>query len=221
MIVSKVYKGDVEFTQGYKGTQLIFSSGRLPSQYQEVEYLQSTSTQHYTNYIDTGVTMTTDTILKMDFEFDSTYPFTDWSRLYGTAMFEMLGYDSLTNPHFRFGDYSNEWEYSDGFQYATKYHLEVGGGNVILNGNTIHTYTPIAIDSYSLQIFTSHQDRDGCFKLYGCQIEENGVLLRDFVPCYIKDSIQTPLWAIGLYDTVGEQFYHNLGTVPFLVGGNV
>lgn len=219
MIVSKVYKGDVEFTQGYKGTQLIFSSGRLPSQYQEVEYIQSTSTQHYTNYIDTGVTMTNDTILKMDFEFDSTYPFNDWSRLYGTAMFEMLAYDSITNACFRFGN-GYDFYYPD-FQYATRYQLEVGGGNVILNGNTIHTYTSANIDSYSLQIFSSHQDRDGCFKLYGCQIEENGVLLRDFVPCYIKDSISTPLWAIGLYDTVGEQFYHNLGSVPFLVGGNV
>ena len=46
-------------------------------------------------------------------------------------------------------------------------------------------------------------------KLYSCQIYDNDVLVRDFVPC-IKDDGE-----VGLYDIVGQQFYGNAGTGVF------
>ena len=49
-------------------------------------------------------------------------------------------------------------------------------------------------------------------RLYGCQIYDNGVLVRDFVPC--KD----PAGAVGLYDAVSGQFYGNAGTGTFIAG---
>ena len=49
----------------------------------------------------------------------------------------------------------------------------------------------------------------GSFKLYVCQIYDNGTLVRDFLPCI------NPNGAVGLYDLVGRQFYGNAGTGAF------
>lgn len=46
-------------------------------------------------------------------------------------------------------------------------------------------------------------------KLYSCKIYDNGLLVRDFVPCK-NDQDQ-----VGLYDLVNEQFYANAGTGAF------
>ena len=58
MIITKVYRGSTPFVKGYKGNILLFEEGGgggLPSAYQEVEYIQTTSNSFETNYIDTGV----------------------------------------------------------------------------------------------------------------------------------------------------------------------
>ena len=46
--------------------------------------------------------------------------------------------------------------------------------------------------------------------LYSCQIYDNDVLVRDYVPC-INTSGE-----VGLYDLVGKQFYGNAGTGVFI-----
>ena len=46
-------------------------------------------------------------------------------------------------------------------------------------------------------------------KLYSCDIYDNDVLVRDFVPC------KNPSGVIGLYDVVNGVFYQNAGTGEF------
>lgn len=46
-------------------------------------------------------------------------------------------------------------------------------------------------------------------KLYSCQIYENSILVRDFVPCINPDG------EYGLYDKVNKTFYGNAGTGSF------
>lgn len=56
------------------------------------------------------------------------------------------------------------------------------------------------------------------YKLYGCKIWENGILIRDFIPCYRKsDSIR------GVYDLVDKKFYRSSSGVSndFIAGPNV
>lgn len=53
-------------------------------------------------------------------------------------------------------------------------------------------------------------------KMYRCKIYKNGVIYRDLIPCYrISDT------TIGMYDTVGESFYTNVGTGTFTKGADV
>lgn len=51
--------------------------------------------------------------------------------------------------------------------------------------------------------------------LYSCQIYDNDVLIRDYVPC------QGPSGDIGLYDTENNQFYGNAGTGTFTAGPEI
>ena len=68
----------------------------------------------------------------------------------------------------------------------------------------------------TLKVFSSNCDRDGAYTLYTFKVYQDGVLVRDYVPCYIKATNE-----VGLYDLVTKEFYHNLGSVPFIAGGNV
>lgn len=49
-------------------------------------------------------------------------------------------------------------------------------------------------------------------KIYSCQIEIDGVVIRNFVPCI------APTNAVGLYDLVEGKFYGNAGTGAFTAG---
>lgn len=49
-------------------------------------------------------------------------------------------------------------------------------------------------------------------RLYSCQIYDNGVLVRDFAPCYDKNGVAC------LYDKVSDEFYYNAGTGEFGAG---
>jgi hypothetical protein len=46
----------------------------------------------------------------------------------------------------------------------------------------------------------------------GCQIYDDGVLVRDFIPC------QDPNGVAGMYDTLNNKFYANAGTGDFVTG---
>lgn len=52
-------------------------------------------------------------------------------------------------------------------------------------------------------------------KLYTCQIYKSGELVRDLIPC------KNASGAVGLYDTVGGQFYANAGTGTFTAGPEI
>ena len=56
------------------------------------------------------------------------------------------------------------------------------------------------------------------YKLYGCKIWENGILIRDFIPCYRKSDSSR-----GVYDLVDKKFYKSSSGVSndFIAGPNV
>ena len=217
MIVVKAYKGAVEFPKAYKGTQLLYEAGgNLPKEYQQVEYLQSTSNDFETNYIETGLYYTNDLTVNLDFYVDSA--FGNYGRLFGIddTQYEVLGMSDAASMYFRC--YTPDGTDSHGYSFTngTRNTLSYGNGALVVNDIQQWTYTPAVYGSNSLRLFSSHADRDGAYKMYSCQIYQGGILVRDFVPCYRK-SDQEP----GLYDLVNGVFYTNQGSVPFLVGGNV
>jgi hypothetical protein len=52
-------------------------------------------------------------------------------------------------------------------------------------------------------------------RCYSCKIYDNGILVRDFVPC------KNTAGEVGLFDLVGNKFYGNNGAGNFIAGDNI
>ncbi len=195
---------------------------RLPREYQEVEYIESTGTQ----YINTGYVFTSENI-KIDFGCYFPYSTTNMS-LFGSnsPSYNLVPY-SYGNREF------THWVGSSSNILFVQY--EVGNNDVsyelnksastlkcTLNGNTTSaTYSGTAISSFPIYIFGkngggSSQERGNGYRLNYFKMYDNNLLVRNFIPCYRKsDNV------IGLYDLVGKQFYTNAGTGTFVKGSDV
>lgn len=214
MIVNKVYKGTTPFVKGYKGTTVIFEEGRrLPSEYQQVEYIKSTSDSQRANYIDTGIYPNERTVLTLTYKVDHEEA-GGYQRLFGcdVDMF-VIQEASASYWHVRYNFSLDSYRPV----LDTIHTLSLGNNQYIEDGEVKYDYGSQTFQcNNQLRLFASYLDKDGRMYLYSCQIHQDGELVRDFVPCYIKATNE-----VGLYDFVTGQFFHNLGNVPFVAGGNV
>lgn len=185
----------------------------LPNEYQEVEYIESTGTQ----YIDTGFYANQDTSVKVLVRSNSVANQAFFCSRTGLSKDTYSCF--IVNSYIRH-DYNNEQKQTSvqakaGLLYdicAEKNTLKVNG---IVSTIAQGTFTA----SYSMYLGASF---DGSItqnylvgKIYSCQIYDNDILVRKFIPCYRKsDNV------IGLYDTVNKSFYTNKGTGTFLKGEN-
>ena len=197
--------------------------GRLPSDYQEVEYIQSLDYSVGITYIETNIMYNSDNQYVFEFEMN-TLPSTIYNVTFGWD----YGGQLIINPT----------EIHDGITGAkidtlikTKLIQTIEAGT---STNTIATATNSsgtktitrthpslyqhAITGYG--IFTRFSDdspaapRVGQLYSFKCLI--NGVLTNELVPCYRKSDNE-----VGLYDIVENKFYTNQGSGSFLKGANV
>lgn len=195
---------------------------RIPSEYQEVEYIQSNGSQ----YINTGYNLwnTTNWKIQADFSIDEHYNY--------NAMF---GYDDITDTSNEVWIYSNTryaWRACGGFNgnvaeipLNTKINIihDNSGSRFIttLNDNVVWNYNKLPATSNHNLCF-GHRAGGGWLKgkIYGLKLWSEGALVRDFIPCYrISNNIA------GLYDTVNNVFYPNANTSstaqPFISGEKI
>lgn len=192
--------------------------GRLPDEYQEVEYIESTGTQ----YIDTGFKPNQNT--KVETYIYSNENNKNFNNPFGSrnnnAQQFFIGVETSSN-------------YNWFFRYGTKYHIntfgnKVGYNNVVINKNVYsinndeYIFTTQTFQSNNnMYIFACNNngqinDRGFNGKIYCFKIWDNEKLIRDFIPCYRKsDNV------IGMYDLVNNVFYTNEGTGTFTKGDNV
>lgn len=204
--------------------------GRLPSEYQEVEYIKSTGTQ----YIDLNFIAVGGMRAEYAVTYDNDMLSTDKNGGY------IVGSHNTRNPYARNGGYYNNyspikgWElgYGDFFPhyttpltYGQKYKVEfqtISGNaylkvdDVLLISNT--TQTNMTANT-NVMVFTNAIDMTvkAIATIYYIKLwNKDGTLVRDLVPCYRKsDNV------IGLYDLVNDAFYINNGTGVFLKGNDV
>lgn len=199
MLINMVLPGAVE-------------TARLPKEYQEVEYIQSSGTQ----YIDTGVSPSTNLITQVDFIPDS------------SAMSEhaIFGSTWSANGYFMMF-YQNKlrWHSSgksvdvSAFNANTENNIVCSRTGLNVNG-TMYAISPTGTDSTNtVYIFATQGNMSGnkgIYKLKYFAMSLNGALVREFIPCYRKlDNVA------GLYDLVSSAFYNNAGTGAFIAGPKV
>lgn len=80
--------------------------------------------------------------------------------------------------------------------------------------------TPTSAPNYSMYLFLDRMKRTSTFntplRIYKCEIKEQGVFIKKFVPCYRRSDN-----AIGMYETVEGKFYPNDGTGNFIKGNDI
>lgn len=181
---------------------------RLPSEYQEVEYIQGTWTQ----YINTWIWCTLDTVVEMKINIqDATESVVMWTLWWYNANFLMCYQNNL------------RWHCNDYVDIPcsldTDYTIKTENWQITVNW-TSYTNTPTSfMYPYNLSIFASTYNLNmprWQFKIYYFNMYNNNTLVRDLVPCYrIADS------AIWMYDLVNDVFYTNAWTWTFTKWPNI
>ena len=186
----------------------------LPSGYTQLEYIQSSGAQ----YINTGFNPKSTSRVVMEFEFlknATASPFMSRDISNDTNMFGVFNINGRLRSDFN----TTKVSFSTGLSplqkliYDRNKNVCTIGTETITNANgTFSAPRPLFLfasdDSGTARFFTTG-------KFYSCQIYDNGTLIRDFVPCI------APTEAVGLYDTVGAQFYANAGTGTFTAGPEI
>ena len=174
---------------------------RLPRGYTELAYIESSGTQ----YIDTGAIPASGCTAELGFT--ATYVPSD-AESWVLGVFDTAsGY-----PRMRCGIVSGAYytDSSNGAAYSgTPGSYTTASVGVSKSGCTI----PLYLFAQNEPSGPAHV-ANSKYKLYFCKIYNNGVLVRDFVPC-LSDAD-----GVGLYDFINNKFYGNAGTGSF-VGSEV
>lgn len=217
---------------GVAGSYAGESAPTLPSAYQQVEYIEATGTQ----YIDTGLIPTGKNSAEIDFELTG-YVATNYIALVSASTHMYLVHFAHSSGNSIY--FTPCWyAYNTPAVYAAlalnnRYRgmcvsANVAGGRAGGSAATIEgayaacdsgtqTYTP----TNTYYIFARNNgggtvSYQAKAKLYGLTLYTNGVKQREFYPCYRKADGE-----IGLYDTVNDVFYTNIGTGTFGKGADV
>ena len=208
----KIPEGDCKRV-AINGT-IVWEKGGLPSEYQQVEYIESTGTQ----YINTGVIGKTGLRIVAEMGYATPGLGLFGCRYVNTRFFVVL----WPSPYFDFGyggdiatgiKVENRKIYNIDFDTST--HPKRFGIDGVYKTSSEHHDAPVSIyifcynfnkpTSFSKSIFKSMTIAD-----------ENGELLRNFVPCYRESDGE-----IGVYDLVNGVFYTNSGSGTFIKGEDV
>lgn len=210
----------------------------LPSWYQEVEYIQSTATDPWSDtsswqYIDTLVTINKNIKVDIDMQFTSLavqsrlfwwlydswsswitfWPYINWSTQRARATANWLWNWQSTSVAANTN--RNRFVLDN-----TRYIIYNSSWTQVYNGTNSSTISNS--DTWTIPLLASKDrslnrvSRHSSAKLYWCKIWDNNVLVRDFVPCYRKSDNE-----IWLYDLVNNQFYTNQWTGTFTKWPNI
>lgn len=200
----------------------MIKTNRLPSEYQEVEYISSNGGQ----YIDTGFIPDNNTSVEVKFKATNT---NDNGWVFGareaadTKCFAVILHrGSYSYPQDIRSDYgtSTPLNYNSGINLTNNIVTVLKDKNVVyVNGVQRLTHTAQAftcpVNLYLFKINSANGGNHNSYTtMYYAKIWDNGTLIRYYIPCYRKSDN-----AIGMYDLVNNTFAEGVGT--FTKGNDV
>ena len=191
------------------GSKIIWQKEMLPSEYQKVDYIESTGTQ----YIDTGVTINTatDTVELVFQNVDERL----YKWLFGehdnAARFGLGSGDGVNKRNVAYG--ATTYKVTDAQQYNTKHTFVANGNGVFIDDAKIAGFASFNSNStlYLFNLNLNSGDYRAKAKIWDYKHKRNGGLVRNFIPCYRKSDGE-----VGMYDTVTKSFCANAGTGEFV-----
>ncbi len=176
----------------------------------ELEYIESTGTQS----INTGLlpTNTLKTVVQITPNSSAISEHAIFGASWSISGYFLCFYQSNIRWHSKGDDVD-----VSNFNVNSINTIEASPTQVVVNGTSYPATGTGTDESYNILLFaTANQlGRNGVFKLHACQMYDNGLLVRDFVPARNIEG------QIGLYDKVYDAFYTNEGTGVFTAGPEV
>lgn len=186
----------------------------------EVEYIESNGTQ----YIDTGFYPNQNTRTILDMSLITTLGAGGkamWGCRTGNFVnqFYFMPVVNKNKSRWSFGNKSQETLYS--LTRSGRYIFDADKNvlNISGEGTRAYSVTTSAFScDYSFAIFAINSVEVGLYpgtlRLHGCQIFDNGTLVKDYIPVRVGN--------VGyLYDKVSETLIGNAGTGNFIIGNDV
>ena len=187
----------------------------LPSNYNSVEYLESTGTQ----YIDTGVPCSWQDFVDIDFMYTASNP-NPHSDNVGGSVFGAHGWSKANGIYEACIYWRGYGKITYSFALNTQYNVKtIDATHSSINGTTyqIDVTSSAGAASSNFALFANYSDYYNAWtyysvaRIYSCKLyDSNHVWLRYFVPC-VRTSDGKP----GMYDRVNDAFYVNEGTGEF------
>lgn len=216
--VKDILLGETPIVKVYRGEDVIWERGGLPSGYRQVEYLESTGTQ----YIDMGVVGTRNTKIYSRYKHT-----TSMQRSY------IFGGCQVWNANTIYAGYNDIWHglivlftkatttnniVITNYNTAKEHELVIDKTNVTLDDVIYNYSTPPSDEDFTtpVNLYLYCMNSNGTMyyvskiQIYSCKIYENDILVRDFIPCL--DNNQRPC----MYDLITKQPFYNQGTGEFL-----
>lgn len=172
----------------------------LPSIYQEVEYIESSGGQYINTWVKASNSISTELVMRPNMSYTSEY------AIFGDAWSADALFFMEYNWRYRLHNWGNYWD----FAYVTneKTTISIDNTGITINGTTSSLSAWSSYSNNNIWIFWIGNGGNSWqrwrFKLYSFKIYSSWTLIRDFVPCYLKEG-----WTIGLYDEVNWVFYTN------------
>ena len=197
----------------------LIQNARIPLEFQEVEYIESTGTQ----YIDTGIVGESGVYVQCKIEMMEIQEGCIIGARSGGVRYSPI---HIYQEVFGFGNGSS-WVASTykpviNTIYEIQSSIKSTSQSFSINGSTVISKNENSQNNTNLNMFLFAMNTDGTnrlsskFRLYNMIIANTlGQVVRNFVPCYrVSDR------ATGLYDLLSKEFFPNLGSGEFLLGEN-
>ena len=189
-----------------------FTSGPVAND-GRLEYIESSGTQ----YVNTNFKPSSQNVkIKINFLFTAQHSRTSLFGVQGGTSSQM--FVAYGNPAFYIGTSGDLLPQTTSLNVRYTLEVSANGGSlsVALNGvQQTASYSGNLGNAYSLYLFANNvmgtTKEQTSARLYSCQIYDNGVLTRDYIPYRYNNEV-------GLWDRVSNTFYGNSGTGAFLAG---
>lgn len=210
--------------EAYYGSQKIYSAARLPSAYQEVEYIAGDGNQ----WIDTNYIISLDDVIETDIEITKLVSHKSWwAVVFGSYPTKSLWiYKASQETDSYFSTYSGGSGGSDGnkFMQVSKnvpYNIIFNKSTIIVNGTSYSIPNGTGTSQDALSLFRVNPYAQSQYQVFIGKIKEfkitnNNTIKLDLVPCYRKSDGE-----VGMYDLVTNTFYINQGTGTFTKGNDI
>lgn len=221
--IANVYVWDTAVKEVYVGTTKVRPTSRLPSAYQEVEYIETNASWFEANstwqVIDTWYNVNPNIKISIDLQCKSLLSQSRLFWCYSTNS-SYVTFNAYIDWSWWWSRCANnwDWQWQATFIYAdtnrhtfvldnVSYKIYTNWTQVYNNNNKYHMSNS---SRHSLPLLALWSDPHNKYwwhinaKIYWCKLYDNNSLVRDLIPCYRKSD--NVIW---MYDLVNNQFYTN------------